>query len=459
MLLSGDKSLTPWLIQHIPHNKLGEIDDIYLKTQRQLDAPSAGYLINITRLNKADELISRVLKIKSTPEHKTADRLSMLTIHPVYGLFILTCVLFLLYQFVGNLGAQVMVEFLEDNLFGKIISPTTTSLIDRLGVFLFGNTGASGSFYGFYLFMKDILVGKYGIVTMALSYSLAIIFPIVGTFFLAFSIMEDTGYLPRLAVMSNRVFKIMGLHGKAVLPMVLGLGCDTMATLTARIMSTRKERILVTLLLALGVPCSAQLGVIMGMLGKLGVRAFLIWIFVVLGVIFLVGYIASKILPGEKSDFVLEIPPLRIPQLKNIVVKTFARLEWYLKEAVPLFILGTLFLFFMDKFQLMDHIERAIEPVVKGLLGLPKEAAGAFLLGFLRRDYGATIIFDMARQGTMDRVQILVSLITITLFIPCVANLFIIIKERGFRVALAMTLFIFPFAFFTGWIVNILLRI
>jgi ferrous iron transport protein B len=126
----------------------------------------------------------------------------------------------------------------------------------------------------------------------------------------------------------------MGLNGKAVLPMILGLGCDTMATLTCRILDTRRDRIIVTLLLALGVPCSAQLGVILGILGPMPFTATAIWIGVVVGVIFIVGYLAAKVLPGTGSDFILEVPPVRWPQMYNIVVKTAARVEWYVRDAV-----------------------------------------------------------------------------------------------------------------------------
>ena len=175
--------------------------------------------------------------------------------------------------------------------------------------------------------------------------------------------------------MVNKVFKLMGLNGKAVLPMVLGLGCDTMATLTTRILETKKERILVTLLLALGVPCSAQLGVILGMISGLSGLATTIWIGSVVLVMLGVGYIASKVVPGAPSDFVLELPPIRVPQLMNIVVKTLARVQWYLKEAVPLFILGTLILFVGHKIGALEYVQRITDPLVVGLLGLPSKAA------------------------------------------------------------------------------------
>jgi len=293
----------------------------------------------------------------------------------------------------------------------------------------------------------------------------AIVLPIVTTFFIAFSILEDSGYLPRLAVMVNQIFKRMGLNGKAVLPMVLGLGCDTMATMTARIMETRKERVIVTLLLALAVPCSAQLAVILAMTAGLPASALLWFGGTLLGVIFLIGWLAAKVIPGRGSDFMLELPPLRVPQLSNVLVKTLARIEWYLREAMPLFLLGTLLLWVLDRFHGLAAIERAFEPIMTGVLGLPKEAAGAFILGFLRRDYAAAGLFahyqPFIAAGTMSRgmeIEVVVALVTITLFIPCIANFFMILKERGWRTGLAMMAFILPFAFGVGALLNQLMR-
>jgi ferrous iron transport protein B len=258
--------------------------------------------------------------------------------------------------------------------------------------------------------------------------------------------------------MVNRALRAMGLSGKAILPLVLGLGCDTMATLTARILETEKDRILTTLLLSLAIPCSAQLGVILAMLGSLSFQATLIWAGTILGVMFLVGYLASRIIPGSSSDFILELPPLRIPQLSNILIKTAARMEWYLKEAVPLFVLGTVFLFTIDKLGFLRLLEIGASPLVVGILGLPAKATDAFVVGFLRRDYGAAGLYMLAKMGQMDHVQILVSLVTMTLFVPCIAQFLVTIKERGWKATLLMAAFIFPFAFAVGGVLNFLLR-
>ncbi|MDO9288490.1 MAG: nucleoside recognition domain-containing protein, partial [Thermodesulfovibrionales bacterium] len=168
--------------------------------------------------------------------------------------------------------------------------------------------------------------------------------------------------------------------------------------------------------------------------------------------------LASKVIKGEKTEFFLEIPPIRKPNLMNILVKTLGRIEWYLKEAVPLFILGTFILFILHKFNFLNTLEAIASPVVVSLLGLPEKTTESFILGFLRRDYGAAGLFAMAEKGMLTPVQSVVSLVTITLFIPCLANFFMIIKERGIKTALSIIAIVFPAAFLGGGILNWILR-
>jgi ferrous iron transport protein B len=191
-----------------------------------------------------------------------------------------------------------------------------------------------------------------------------------------------------------------------------------------------------------------------------GLPAFylLIWVSIMAAIIVVVGYLAARIIPGEASDFILEIPPLRIPQLSNVVVKTLARIEWYLKEAVPLFILGTLILFGLHKTKILILLEKAATPLIVYFLGLPPKVTEAFIIGFLRRDYGAAGLFILAKEGQLNPHQILVSLVTITLFIPCIAQFFMMVKERGLRKALWMSAVIIPLAFGVGGLVNFLLN-
>ncbi|MBT9143631.1 MAG: Fe(2+) transporter FeoB [Dehalococcoidia bacterium] len=275
------------------------------------------------------------------------------------------------------------------------------------------------------------------------------------TFFVVFAIIEDSGYLPRLAMLIDRIFKLIGLSGRAVIPMVLGLGCVTMATIVTRIQETRRERVIATLLLALAVPCAAQMGVIFAILAG-SPRALLIWIGVVTLILLLVGYLASKVLPGQKASFYMEVPPLRLPKPSNVLVKTYTRLQWYLAEVIPLFMLASILLWVGDLTGLLNSAVSLLEPLVE-FIGLPPEAAFAFLYGFFRRDFGAAGLYDLHSAGVLQGIPLVVSAVTITLFIPCIAQLMVMLKERGIKTALAIALFIFPFAFLVGYILNLVL--
>lgn len=441
MILSSDHSLDEWLEQNCTEQQLSAIRSIVRETQEHFRDP-LGYLIGKQRLDAIDSLLAEVMTSESRRGSSWLETAGNLSQHPVWGLPILAFVLYLMYIFVGQFGAGTCVDFLESVVFGKYFNPAVIFVVNFVPIEL----------------VRDLLVGEFGLVTMGLTYSVAIVFPIVGFFFLAFGILEDSGYLPRLTIMANKFFKIMGMNGKAVLPMVLGLGCVTMATLTTRILDTRKERVIATLLLALAIPCSAQLGVILGILGKVGLGAYVIFIIVLLMQLLLVGYLAGRIMPGESSDFMIEIPPFRLPKVSNVLVKTVSRVEWFLKEAVPLFLLGTFVLFVADKLGLLGALVRATEPVVVGFLHLPPKAAVAFIMGFLRRDYGAAGLHQLFEDGMLDPTQVIVSMVVITLFVPCIANFFVIVKEMGPRKAVGMVAFIFPFAILVGGIVNFILR-
>jgi ferrous iron transport protein B len=439
--LCGDNGLPPSLKTVYPIETIKNLENYKKQLEGSLVEP-LGFVIAKTRNEEAQRLVERVVSVKSSSAGRIFRALGTISHHPIYGIPILLLVITGLYYFVGVFGAQFLVGIMEEKIFGSLINPLFSKLFSLVP----------------WAFLRDLFVGEYGIISMALTYALALILPIVTTFFLAFGVLEDSGYLPRLAFMVDRIFKKIGLNGRAVLPMVLGLGCDTMAVLTTRILSTKKERVLVTFLLALAIPCSAQLGVTLGILGAISGMAVMIWLGVILMVLFIVGYISSKVIPGRTSDFILEIPPLRLPQVQNVVVKTLMRLEWYLKEAVPLFILGTLILFTFDKLGILKILEKAFSPVVVNILGLPAKSSEAFIMGFLRRDYGAAGFKGLFDQGLLDPISTIVAMTVITLFVPCIANFFIIIKERGFKTALGMVVFIVPFAIAVGGLLNLILR-
>ena len=439
LYLGGDSVVADWLAERAGESH-GQLEILRKNAIDRADGDLPARLAR-ERTEAADALAASLIQrtVRSSP--LLSQRLGQYVVHPVWGVPILVGVLYAVYEFVGVFGATTLVGLMEEDLFEGILNPAFTA-------FVTATISAP--------WLQELLVGQYGLWTMGMTYALALILPIVTTFFVAFGVLEDSGYLPRLTVIANRLFSLIGLNGRAVLPMVLGLGCVTMATLTTRILHSRRERIITIFLLALAIPCSAQLGVVLGMLGGVSFTAVLIWALAMVGVLLLAGFLAAKLIPGRRIPLVTELPPMRLPIIGNVLKKTGGRLKWYLIEVIPLFLLGTFIMYSLDKSGALPAIIEAGEPLVSGWLGLPKEASAAFVMGFLRRDFGATGLFSMAHS--LSPIQAVVGMITITLFIPCFASLMMMIKEQGAKVALGMVAVIVPFAFLVGGLFNLLLH-
>ena len=369
------------------------------------------------------------------------ERLSGWMMNPWTGFPILLVALYFgLYKFVGGFGAGTIVDLLEGTLFEEIINPWAIAQADQLIP---------------WYWLHELLVGEYGVFTLGVRYAVALVLPIVGTFFLAFSVIEDTGYFPRLAMLVDRIFKKIGLNGRAVIPMVLGFGCDTMATMVTRTLETVRERIIATVLLALAIPCSAQLGVILGLLSGVP-GALVVWTAAMIVIFLVIGFLAARVVPGEQPMFYMEIPPLRLPQLSNVLVKTLTRMQWYFLEIFPLFIIASVILWAGKLTGALAGMVNLMRPVMD-LLGLPSEAAAAFIFGFFRRDFGAAGLYDLQTAGLLSPVQLTVAAVTLTLFVPCVAQFLMMKKERGWKVSLGIFGFVSLLAFSSGWALNLLL--
>ena len=383
-------------------------------------------------------LLAGVLTIPEKRKVTFNERLSRWAVRPITGVPLLLVVLYFgLYKFVGDFGAGTLVDFLEGNIFESHFNPWITRVVN--GVIPWE-------------VIRELFVGEYGVITLGLRYAVGIILPIVATFFLFFSILEDSGYFPRLALLVDRVFKKIGLTGRAVIPMVLGFGCDTMATMVTRTLETVRERVIATLLLALAIPCSAQLGVILALLSK-APGALMAWSVCLLLIFLVIGFLAARLMPGETPMFYMELPPMRLPQLSNVFTKTYTRMQWYFMEILPLFVLASVLLWIG---KLTHFFEKAVEGLspVMAAIGLPKEVAVAFIFGFFRRDYGAAGLYDLQTKGILNGRQLTVAAVTLTLFIPCVAQFLIMKRERGMKVALAIGLFVSVLAFGSGYLLN-----
>lgn len=391
------------------------------------------------RRERVNEICRLVIK-EGDRRANLGKALGMWTIRPLTGIPILVLALWAAYKVIGTFIAGTVVDFTEGTVMQGMYEPAVRNFVARF----IPESSAPGT----------ILIGDFGLLTMTVTYLLGLLLPLVAGFYFFLSLFEDSGYLPRIAVLADRLLTSIGLNGKAVIPLILGFGCVTMATITTRLLSTERERRIAIFLLGLTIPCSAQLGVIAAMLTGLGPQYILVYSLVILSVLVMAGTLLAALLPGESANLLIDLPPLRLPRLENVFWKTLTRTYHFLKEATPLFALGALAIGIFQVTGLLNLLQDLLAPLTVGWLNLPREAATAFIMGIVRRDFGAAGLYSM----DLSPLQTLVALTAITLFVPCIASMLVIIKERPKWEGVLIWLASWLTAFFIGGIVSRLAR-
>ncbi|MBI2996492.1 MAG: ferrous iron transporter B [Candidatus Melainabacteria bacterium] len=429
------------------------------------------------RRKDVNEIVLKVISTKSK-EERLISRFSNLLINPLWGTIVAALIGFLfLYQFLGIWIGRDVVDLTEKKVMNTYYEPfikETTGLFfpvevkvkDKIFSFPYGflvdkekynqlkkirnkeyffgssdyiehRTQSSKLPNNIYSAIGIILSGKYGILTLTVTYLIGLLLPLVIAFYAALAILEDSGYLPRLAVLVDGLLTRIGMNGRAIIPLVLGLGCVTMATVTTRLLSTRREKLIATIILGFAIPCSAQLGVIQTLLAKSsGIKGWLIWLSVISLVLMITGYVMNKFLPGKSTPLLIDLPPLRFPRLKNIFYKTKTKVQFFMTEAIPPFFLAAFIVSVMQVIGLLNKIILFLEPISINLLRLPKEVSISFILGMVRRDFGAFGLTELPMTST----QITVASVVLTLFVPCIATVSVMAKEQNWKVALGVWL-------------------
>lgn len=283
----------------------------------------------------------------------------------------------------------------------------------------------------------NTIAGDYGVLTLTVTYLVGLLAPLVLGFYLGLSLLEDSGYLPRLAVLVDRLLTRIGLNGRAIIPLILGLGCVTMATVTTRLLTSRREKIIATALLGVAIPCSAQLGIVSGTLARAGgLFAWAIYGVVIFGILAGTGLLLNMCLPGKSGALMIDLPPMRLPRADNVLKKTWKKSWNFLTEATVPFILAAVAVTLAQASGLLAAFIRLLRPLTVGWLGLPDDSRvpTTFILGIVRRDFGAFGLTEVP----MTAAQAVVAMIVITLFVPCIATVGVMIKERGPKIALTI---------------------
>jgi len=396
--------------------------------------------IYLRRRNRVNDVCGHVIS-ETTQGASFSAKLSHAMMHPLTGVPMLFALLAFMYVVIGQWVAGNLVGFLEGDVMLQHFVPFVQGLVGR--VFAPGSR------------VYTVLAGEFGVLTMTPTYLIAVILPLVTAFYLLLSLLEDTGYLPRIAALTDRSLTSMGLNGRAVIPLILGLGCITMGTLTTRILGSKRERFIATALMAIAVPCSAQIAVIAALMSKTSPGYAAGYLLVLVGIFVALGTALNKIVPGQSTDLLIDLPSLRLPRLDNVVRKSGLKVWGFMKEVTMFFLLGAAFISILQVTGVLDGIVNVARPLTVGWLGLPPQAAAAFVMGFVRRDFGAAGFFAMH----LSQAQLLVAMITITLFVPCIASTMVVLKERGWGYTLGLFASSIGLAFLLGGIIARVLRI
>ncbi|OIQ12858.1 ferrous iron transport protein B [Neomoorella thermoacetica] len=427
------------LLQHKTHSRAEALlileGDPYVAARHHLKPIDRQEEIYLARRRRVDAIVAAVIKETSTGA-SWGTRLSRWMMQPLTGIPILLVALWLLYEFIGVFIAQTVVGITEDIIMKGYYEPFIRNLISPW----LPPTSVPGA----------LLIGEFGILTMTVTYILGLLLPLVLGFYLGLSTLEDSGYLPRIAVLVDRALMRLGLNGRGIIPIILGFGCVTAATITTRLLGSNRERRIATFLLAMAIPCSAQLAVITSMLVRLGHGYTILYIILIGSILVLTGTALNWLLPGQPSDLFIDLPPLRWPQPVNILKKTATRASSFIQEAAPLFAGGALVIGILQVTGLLAALQNLLAPVTVNWLQLPKETATAFIMGFVRRDFGAAGLYSLP----LTPAQSLVALTTITIFVPCIASALVIFKERGWREGVIIWPTILLLAFLIGGVIS-----
>ncbi|NIN71279.1 MAG: ferrous iron transport protein B [Gemmatimonadetes bacterium] len=385
---------------------------------------------DLARRRAADELYARVVP-ETRKRRRVAEWLGRASVTLRWGIPMLALSLAGVYFLVGVLVAQNLVGFTEARLGQELWEPFARSIAESIGI-----GGPLG----------EILVGEFGLLTMTVTYVVFLLAPLVAAFYFALALLEDSGFLPRIATLVDRLLGALGLNGRAVIPIILGFGCVTMGTITTRLLATKREKTIATALLNFAIPCSAQLAVIAALLAGFGGG----WVFAYAAIIFAmliaVGTVLDRMLPGKSTPLLIELPPFRWPRPAAVARKTLTKGYWFMREATPWFAAGALIVAVLQVTGGLDLWQRTLRPLMVGWLQLPAETARAIVMGLVRRDFGAAGLYDMG----LTPVQALVALVVITLFVPCVASIMVMAKEHGGRTAIRIWVGTWVVAFTVG---------
>lgn len=438
----------------IDHKKLEEILDVPVVPMCARSGEGVKELtekINQTKISnfnfemeqkwlKIGEIIAHVQKV--THRHHTfLDRLSEISTRPLTGIPISLILLFLTFLFVRFIG-ESLINYVLDPLFNNFYMPTIIKIIE---VFI-----SSTPIKNFLLGTTPQPMESFGILTTGLYIPIVVVLPYIVAFYFVLGILEDVGYIPRVAVMLDNFLHKLGVHGYSFVPILLGFGCKVPGILATRILETKREKIITTILVLTIAPCMPQTAMIISLISPYGIKyVFLTFLIIFLNSLF-VSYLLNKIFKGETPELFLEIPPYRMIHLPTLFKKIYLRTKEFFMDAVPLIFLGVVIMNIFELVGLNKFFADTVGSVLMTVLNLPKETSSVIILGFLRKDVSIALLkpFNLSAQ------QLIVASIFMVLYLPCVSTFFVTLKENGLKDTLKIIFLMFIEGIFISYIIK-----
>lgn len=436
LLLAGDRAIEEYVENRFGSGMLEQLKD--LSDEYRAKAPvSCGILLANLYNRIAGQIADEVQEVHPPPKSPFLVKFGDWCTQLSTGIPIAMIFLYLMYLFVGSFGATFVVDTINGTFFEGFLIPWTTKLVQPIPS----------------AFIRDMIVDPdFGILPTGIFLALGLVTPVLFCFYIAFGILEDSGYLPRVSILLDKLFQKMGLNGKGVIPVVMGFSCVTMAILTTRLLDTNKEKNIASFLLFLAVPCAPLVAVMMIILEHMPVSASIALFGVILSQVLIAGILANKILSGSRIPLFMEIPAMRVPKPLQIIKMSFMKTYFFMKEALPVFIIASFFVFLFERAGGLDWLEHVTGPFFSKLMGLPQESIRVFIKTMIRREVGATELEHLS--GSYTNLQLVVNLLVMTFIVPCINAVIVLFKERGIMVAAVICASVTVYAVVVGSLVN-----
>lgn len=439
LLLVNDRSVEHWVGETFGQGMLDQIRSLADDYRRQERLP---FNLVLTRIyNTAADGITRQVQAVSPPSRsRLLERFGKACLRPVTGIPVAAVSIALMYLFVGVMGAGWLVDTVKGRFLEGMVGAWARAALAPLPSDFF----------------KALLTdADFGVLPMGLFLPFGLVAPVLLCFYLFFGLLEDSGYLPRLALLLDSLFKRIGLNGKGVLPVVMGFSCVTMALLTVRGLDQKREKLITSFVLFLGIPCAPLLAVSMILLKQLPIAATATVFGIMLAQIFVIGIALNRVLPGERTPLLIEIPPMRLPDPARLLKKSFFRTYFFMKEAIPVFVLAALCVFLFHWYGGLTALEHLLRPLTSGLLGLPETSVQVFIKLLIRKENGAVELVHVRESYT--NLQLVVNTVMMML-VPCMNSVIVLFKERGARTAVVILLLLACYNVFVGTMLNTVCR-